>query len=70
MMTETEVKLSQLQQNIAHLTAVSEEGWVLQWGNTPQTSFEIVCRKANAIQVGQLEAVLNEGYSKAIHTTP
>ena len=67
-MTETEVKLSQLQQNITHLTAVSEEGWVLKWGNTPQTLFEIVCRKANALQVEQLEAVLNEGYSQVIKT--
>lgn len=65
-MTETEVKLSQLQQNIAHLTAVSEEGWVLQWGNSPQTSFEVVCRRTNALQVEQLEAVLNDGYRKAI----
>lgn len=65
-MTETEVKLSQLQQSIAHLTAVSEEGWVLQWGSTPQTSFEIVCRKANALQVEHLEAVLNDGYRKAL----
>jgi hypothetical protein len=65
-MTETEVKLSQLQQSIAHLTAVSEEGWVLQWGNCPQTQFEVVCRKANALQVERLEAVLNDGYSKAL----
>lgn len=65
-MTETEVKLSQLQQNITHLTAVSEEGWVLKWGNTPQTLFEIVCRKANALQVEQLESVLDEGYIQVL----
>jgi len=65
-MTETEVKLNQLQQNITHLTAVSEEGWVLKWGNTPQTLFEIVCRKANALQVEQLEAVLDEGYTQVL----
>jgi len=65
-MTETEVKLSQLQQSISHLTAVSEEGWVLQWGNSPQTAFEVVCRKANAMQVEQLETVLNDGYRKAL----
>ena len=65
-MTETEVKLSELQQKLAHLTAVSEEGWLLQWGNTPQTAFEIVCRKANAVQVERLEAVINEGYQKTL----
>jgi len=69
-MTETEVKLSQLQQTIAHLTDVSEEGWVLQWGNAPQNVFEIVCRKANTMQIEQLEAVLNDGYRQALKLKP
>jgi len=65
-MTETEVKVSQLQKNIAHLTEISAEGWVLKWGDSPQTSFEIVCRKANALQVGKLETLLSEGHRKAV----
>lgn len=66
-MTETEVKLSQLQQEIAHLTHVSDEGWILQWGENSGTPFEIVCRKANVLQVANLEALLNDGYRKAVY---
>jgi hypothetical protein len=65
-MTETEVKLWELQKNIAHLAEISEEGWVLKWGDSPQNAFEIVCRKASALQVEKLEAALNEGHLKAI----
>lgn len=64
-MTETEVKLNQLQKNIAHLAEFSDDGWVLKWGDSPQTAFEIVCRKASAIQVQKLESVLDSGYQKA-----
>ncbi len=65
-MTETEVKLWQLQKNIAHLAEISDEGWVLKWGDSPQTAFEIVCRKASVMQVEKLEAALNEGHLKAV----
>jgi len=65
-MTETEVKLWELQKNIAHLSDISDEGWVLKWGDSPQTAFEIVCRKASAMQVEKLEAALNEGHRKAV----
>lgn len=67
-MTETEVKLGQLQQNIAHLTGISEDGWILQWGETPQTAFEIVCRKANVLQVEKLESLVSDGYRQAVAT--
>ena len=65
-MTETELRLSELQKNIAHLTGFSEEGWVMQWGNTPETVFEIVCRKASAMQVEKLEALVSEGHRQAV----
>ena len=65
-MTETEVKLWELQKNIAHLSEISEDGWVLKWGNSPETAFEIVCRGANAVQVERLESALNAGHQKAI----
>lgn len=65
-MTETEVKLWQLQKSIAHLTEISEEGWILKWGDSPQTAFEVVCRKASVLQVEKLEAALNEGHRKAV----
>jgi hypothetical protein len=64
-MTETEVKLGELQKSIAHLTHVSQDGWVLQWGETPQTAFEIVCRGANALQVEKLESLINDGHLQA-----
>jgi hypothetical protein len=64
-MTETEVNIGQLQKSIAHLTEISEEGWILQWGDTPQTEFKIVCRKASTLQVEKLEALLNDGHRKA-----
>lgn len=65
-MTETEVKIGQLQKNIAHLAEISEQGWVLKWGDSPQTSFEIVCRKASAMQVEKLEVAISEGHQKAL----
>lgn len=65
-MTETEVNVGQLQKTIAHLAEVSAEGWVLKWGDSPQTAFEIVCRKANALQVEKLESVLSDGHRKAV----
>lgn len=64
-MTETEVKLSQLQKSIAHLAGISEDGWVMKWGDSPETVFEIVCRKANALQVEKLDNLLTEGHRKA-----
>jgi hypothetical protein len=67
-MTETELRLSELQKSIAHLTGISEEGWVMQWGDAPGTVFEIVCRKANALQVERLEALISEGHRKALAT--
>ncbi len=65
-MTETEVKLDELQQSIEHLSAISQDGWVLKWGESPQTAFEIVCRKANALQVERLESLINDGHRKAL----
>ena len=65
-MTETEVNIGQLQKNIAHLTEISEEGWILKWGDSPQTEFKIICRKANALQVEKLEALLTDGHRKAL----
>lgn len=65
-MTETEVKLSELQKNIAHLAAVTQEGWVLKWGDNPQSAFEIVCRKVNALQMEKLDSLISAGHQKAL----
>ena len=65
-MTETEVNIGQLQKSIAHLSEISEEGWTLKWGDSPQTEFQIVCRGANVLQVEKLEALLNDGHRKAL----
>lgn len=68
-MTGTDVKtqsLTELQKDIKHLQQVSEDGWVLKWGESSETAFEIVCRKANKLQVEKLEALLSEGHQKAL----
>ena len=69
-MTETEVKLSELQKNIVHLVAVTQEGWTLKWGDTPQNVFEIVCRKANTLQVEKLDSLISAGHQKALSKAP
>lgn len=68
-MTETKVKFSELQQSIAHLTDVTEAGWVLKWGDTPETSLELVCRKANTLQMQRLDALVSEGHRRALANT-
>ncbi len=68
-MTGTDVQtqsLNELKKDIAHLHEVSEDGWVLKWGESPETAFEIVCRKVNKLQVEKLEALLNKGHAKAL----
>lgn len=65
-MTETELRLSEMQKVVGHLTDVSEQGWQLSWGETPDTVFEIVCRKANALQVEKLDNLVTEGHRKAL----
>lgn len=69
-MTESEVKaevtIDELQKNIAHLSAVTQEGWILKWGDTPQSAFEIICRKANALQVEKLDSLISSGHQKAL----
>ena len=63
---ETEVHFSQRQPSIAHVATLSEEGWVLKWGDSDQTIFEVVCRTENTTQVAQLETLLSDGHYKAI----
>lgn len=65
-MTETEVKLNELQKNIVHLAAVTQEGWTLKWGDSPQSAFEIVCRKVNAMQVEKLDSLISAGHRQAV----
>lgn len=67
-MTETQVDIAQLQKNIAHLAEVTSEKWVLKWGDTPQTAFEIVCRNTSVMQIEKLESLLTEGHLKALAT--
>ena len=65
-MTETELHLGELQKSIAHVADVSEDGWLMKWGDSPQNAFEIVYRKANALQVQKLEPLVSEGHRKAV----
>lgn len=69
-MTETELRLNELRKSIAHLTDISEQGWVMQWGETPETVFQIICRGANAMQVEKLEAIVSEAHRKAVVSRP
>lgn len=58
----TEVDLNSLQQQIPHLDSVSEDGWVLRW---PESEFELVCRKASALQIEQLDKLMSAALPKA-----
>lgn len=69
-MTETELRLNELQKSIAHLTGISEQGWVMEWGETPETAFQIICRGANAMQVEKLETIVSEAHRKAATRRP
>ncbi|HEY9744629.1 MAG TPA: hypothetical protein V6C99_00260 [Oculatellaceae cyanobacterium] len=65
-MTETEVRLSELRNQITHLSEITQEGWVLKWGESPQSAFEIICRNATPRQMEKLDAIVSEGYRKAL----
>lgn len=65
-MTETKVKLGELQQSIAHLAEISEEGWVLKWADPSGKTFELVCKEANALQVQKIDALVSEAFPKAL----
>jgi hypothetical protein len=65
-MTETDVKLSELRKGIHHLTHVNQDGWVLNWGDAPETRFELVCRKASAEQVENIDKLLSKAYQEAL----
>ena len=67
-MTETEVQtesLGELQKELVHLKGVSEDGWVLQWGDSPKTTFEVVARGVNKLQVEKLEALITKAHAQA-----
>ncbi len=65
-MTQTEVNLCELQNEITHLTEISEQGWVLRWGDTPETRFEVVCKKANALRVKEIDHLLTRAHEQAL----
>lgn len=62
LMTKTEVSLRELQNEITHLTGISEQGWILRWGDTPETCFEVVCKKANALRVKEIDRLLTRAH--------
>ena len=65
-MTQTEVQLRTLQERIAHLAQVSEQGWLLQWGDSADTLFEVECKEANALQIEKLDALLTRAHDQAL----
>jgi len=67
-MTRTGIDLNRLQQEIPHLAQVSEDGWLLKWGDSSNTAFEIVCRKANAMQVKNLDDLISRAMPTALET--
>jgi hypothetical protein len=69
-MTKTDITLSTMQSDIKHLVEVSEDGWQLAWGEStagPPKRFELLCKGANALQVKNLEKLINAAYDKACH---
>lgn len=65
-MTQTDVNLGELQKEITNLSGVSENGWVLQWGDAGNPAFEIVCRQANAMQVKNINDRVSAAYEEAL----
>ncbi|MBY0403891.1 MAG: hypothetical protein K2X66_08325 [Cyanobacteria bacterium] len=65
-MTGTDVKFSELQKGITHLKEISEEGWVLQWGESPETTFELICKGTSTAQVEGLDKLLTKAHQEAI----
>lgn len=65
-MTETDVKFSELRKGIQHLSEISEEGWVLKWGETPETHFELICKKTSARQVENIDKLLTQAHQEAL----
>lgn len=65
-MTETDVKISELRKGITHLKEVSEEGWVLQWGESAATQFELICKGTSAAQVENLDRLLTRAHDEAL----
>jgi hypothetical protein len=64
-MTETQEKLRELQKEIAHLAAKTEDGWLLKWGSAPQNAFELVCRGTDPLQMQSLDLLVSEAHKQA-----
>ena len=65
--THTDIDLNRRQQDIPHLENVSEEGWLLKWpqNGTTDSTFEIICRQANAMQIKNLDELVSAALPKA-----
>lgn len=44
----------------------TEEGQLLRWGDSPETTFEIVCKADDAEQLNNFQELLTASYSKAL----
>ncbi|MDX2085116.1 MAG: hypothetical protein SFZ03_06990 [Candidatus Melainabacteria bacterium] len=64
-MTQTKITLAELQQNIAHLSDVSDEGYVLSWGHSSGVPFELVCKSDNTDQMARLDVLVSHAYEQA-----
>jgi hypothetical protein len=64
-MTKTDIQLDQLKRDIQHLSAVTEEGWELAWGDSDETVFNLVCKGANALQVMDIDRLVTDAHTKA-----
>ena len=57
----THLNWGRLKQDIPHLDSVSADGWTLTWGD----AFEIVCKKASAMQVKRLDDLVTNALPRA-----
>lgn len=61
-MTQTEIRLGELQKVIPHLQSVAETGWVLTWGESEKKAFQLVCKGASVEQIAHLDQVMSQAH--------
>ncbi len=65
-MTETRVESKHLSLQIPHLKELSEQGWLLSWGDSKESTFQLLCQGMNLSDVARLEAHMSAAYEKAL----
>ena len=64
-MTSIQTNLGELKQQLPHLKEVTDEGWVLSWGDENSPVFEIICPSNTISTLSAVDKRLSEAYEKA-----